>query len=371
MSTRKIIVSIVGIISVLGASLYIVFAISGSRVDPPDLRIVPPTKQVKVRAIVNADLSSQIELTGRLSAPDKIEVFSEVGGTLLPSSERFKEGNYFAKGSPLVSIDPTEQKLSLLAQKSSLMNQITLMLPDLKTDYPESFPQWEQYLANMELEKALAPLPKPVNQKERYYVSVKNLYNLYYTIKGLEERLKKYVIYAPFSGKVSASSITPGTLVRVGQNLGSFFDTGNYELEAAVNLDDLPFIGIGDKVQLTGDKASQQWQGTVRRISDVVDPNTQTAKVFIRVQGQNLKEGMYLSAAIQGKPLKQVVEIPRKLLQNGNQVYVVQDSVLKLREIELVQIKPQTVLVKGLPDQTALLDEVVIGAFEGMKVNSY
>ncbi len=371
MSTRKIIVSIVGVLLILVAAGGIFQAIVSSRVDPPTLEVVNPPKQVKGRTVQNQALSSQIEITGRLTAPQQIDVFSEVGGTLKPQSSRFKEGNYFSKGSALIVIDDTEQKLSLLAQKSSLMNQITLLLPDLKVDYPESFPQWEAYLNQMEPEKSLAALPDPVNQKERYFISARNLYNLYYSIKSQEERMKKYTIRAPFSGRVSESSITAGTLVRVGQKLGSFFNSNNYELEAAVNLEDLEFIKVGNKVSLDADNLEGEWSGTIRRISDVVDANTQTVKVFIGVSGKGLKEGMYLSGNIKGQTLKDVVELPRKLVNESNQIYIIQDSLLKLHAVETVQRTAEQVYVQGIPDNTQILDEVLIGAYEGLKVNVY
>ena len=72
------------------------------------------------------------------------------------------------------------------------MNQITLMLPDLKSDYAESFPAWEAYLQNLDPEKPLAPLPDPATNQEKYFVSARNLYNLYYTIQSQEKRLTKY-----------------------------------------------------------------------------------------------------------------------------------------------------------------------------------
>ncbi|MEL6589143.1 MAG: efflux RND transporter periplasmic adaptor subunit [Bacteroidota bacterium] len=372
MSTRKILVSIVGIILILGASGAVFQAIVGSREDPPILQVATPPKQVKGLMVKNEDLSSEIEITGRLSAPQQIDVFSEVGGTLKSQSSRFKEGNYFSKGAPLIVIDDTEQRLSLLAQKSSLMNQITLLLPDLKVDYPQSFPQWEAYLNEMDLEAKLAALPEPVDQKERYFISARNLYNLYYTIKSQEERLKKYTIRAPFSGRVSESLITAGTLVRVGQKLGSFFNSNNYELEAAVNLEDLEFIKVGNKVTLETDgEKPLTYQGTIRRISDVVDANTQTVKVFIAVSGKGLKEGMYLSGEIKGQPLNAVVALPRKLVNESNQIYIIQDSVLKLHPVQTVQTTAEQVYVQGIPDNTQILNEVVIGAYEGLKVNVY
>lgn len=371
MSTRKIIVSIVGVLLILAAAGGIFQTIVKSRVEPPTLEIITPPKQVKGRMVQNQALSSQIEITGRLTAPQQIDVFSEVGGTLKSQSSRFKEGNYFAKGSALIVIDDTEQKLTLLAQKSSLMNQITLLLPDLKIDYPESFPQWEAYLSQMDLEKNLVPLPEAVNQKERYFISARNLYNLYYSIKSQEVRMKKYTIRAPFSGRVSESSITAGTLVRVGQKLGSFFNSNNYELEAAVNLEDLSFIKVGNKVSLDAENLAGEWSGKIRRISDVVDPNTQTIKVFIGISGKGLKEGMYLSGNIKGQALNDVVALPRKFVNENNQIYIIQDSVLKLYAITPVQTTAEQVYVQGIPDNTQILNEVVIGAYEGLKVNVY
>ena len=61
------------------------------------------------------------------------------------------------------------------------MNQITLMLPDLKSDYPDSFPAWEKYLKEMNIEEALSALPSPISDQERYFISARNLYNLYYS----------------------------------------------------------------------------------------------------------------------------------------------------------------------------------------------
>ncbi|MEM6766387.1 MAG: HlyD family efflux transporter periplasmic adaptor subunit [Bacteroidota bacterium] len=369
MTTRQITITLAILLLVVGAGG---FAYLRSQKAPAETK--PPTKgvkMVKVRQVENQTIKTDISLTGRLVAKQMIEVFAEVSGLLMPDNNRFKEGNYYKKGQALIQIDDREHQMNLLAQKSSLMNQITLMLPDLKTDYPESFPNWEGYLKEMDIKETLRELPEPVSDQERYFVSAKNIYNLYYTIQSLETRSDKYQIQAPFNGVVTEANIFEGTLVRSGQKLGEFINPYVYELEAAVDVNDISFFKIGDQVILTSNDMVGEWKGRVSRISDRIDPNTQTLRVFITTSGKQLKEGMYLNASVQGNIVKDALEISRALLINNDQVYVVQDSLLKLQQVEPVFMGAKSAIVKGLEGGTTLVDESVVGAYEGLKVGPY
>ena len=345
--------------------------ISGQKKPAEQKAIEKVTKQVKSIPVKNEELTTSLEITGRLQANLKVELFAEVGGVLLTNGNRFKEGNNFQKGQKLIQIDNEEQKLGLLAQKSGLMNQITLMLPDLKSDYPESFPAWETYLNQMNVNQALQPLPKPVSDQEKYYVSARNLYNLYYTIQSQEKRMEKYTITAPFNGALASTSITEGTVVRVGQKLGDFMNTWSYELEASVNEADINLLKIGSQVELKSDNSNASWKGSVARISKVVDPATQTIKVFIRTSGKGLKEGMYLSGKVKGRKIENAFEISRNLIVDQNKVFTIKDSALKIVEIESVHISSNTVIIKGLEDGMILLGESIAGGYEGMEVATY
>ncbi|MEM8886963.1 MAG: HlyD family efflux transporter periplasmic adaptor subunit [Bacteroidota bacterium] len=345
--------------------------ISGMK-KPAELKEVSKVvKQVKGLEVKNTSLTTQLEITGRLQAAKKIEVFTEVGGTLLPNGNRFREGNFFKKGAVLVKVDNGEQMLGLLAQKSSLMNQITLMLPDLKSDYPSSFPNWQQYLDKMDVNKALEPLPEPVSDQEKYFVSARNLYNLYYNIQSQEKRMGKFTVHAPFNGALSQAMITEGTLVRAGQKLGEFMNTYTFELEASVNEGDIDLLRRGNKVELFADDKSKSWKGTVIRISNTIDPATQTVKVFISVSGEGLREGMYLSGTVNGRQLDNVFEISRNLLIDQDKVFLIQDSLLKIVEVEPLYLTSQNAIVSGLPNESIMMNEALIGAYEGLKVNTY
>jgi len=56
-----------------------------------------------------------------------------------------------------------------------LVNAITLLMPDLKIDYPQSFQQWKAYLDKFDVEISVLPLPEPLNDQEKYFIASKNL----------------------------------------------------------------------------------------------------------------------------------------------------------------------------------------------------
>jgi len=71
------------------------------------------------------------------------------------------------------------------------------------------------------------------------------------------------------------------------------------------------------------------------------------------------------------KPEKDAFEIPRKVLVNNNSVYIVNDTVLKLTRVQPVYFKDQSVIIKGLPDGSKTLTQMVPGAYDGMSVKIY
>lgn len=359
---------------VLGLVLLVVAYLVATRLT--EEKPAPPRKEearskpaVQTFSATVEEVATSLDVQGELVAFDKIDIFSEVTGALVSTSRPFKVGTYFPKGSVLIKVDNSEARLALLAQKSSLLNAITQLMPDLKVDYPESFAHWEQYLDNFDPEAAIKPLPEAVNDQEKYFIASRNLYTQYYNIKSQEERLGKYELLAPFGGVLTATSINPGAVVRAGQKLGELMNTGNYELQVTVPLSDLKYIQVGNTVNLYSDDLEGEWTGRVKRINNQVDAGTQTVKVFISASGSNLREGMYLRGDIAARSIENAVRIPRELLIDQRAVYVVRDSTLELEPVEVVKITADAAIVRGLPEGTRLLKELLPNIFDGMKVS--
>lgn len=366
--TQRRLLIVLGLILIIGAVMASQW-LSEQKEEAPRKQEVDRVKQVGIQQVRNETLATTLEVQGQLTAFDKVDLFSEVGGMLKSTAKPFKVGTYFAKGSPMLRIDNTETGLALLAQKSTLMNAIAQLMPDLKIDYPQSFLQWETYLNDFNIDAPLASFPEPVSQQEKRFLAARNLYTQYYNIKSQEERLNKFTIYAPFSGVLTQTNVHPGTVVRVGQSLGSFMATGNYELVATVPLEDLNYIKTGNRVQLQSEDVDGNWSGTVKRISDQIDPASQTVQVFIGVSGKGLREGMYLRGTVKAQDIPSAFRIDRNLLVSQRQVYLVRDSMLRLTPVEVVKIASDYVIIRGLPDGTSVLQELVPGAYDGMKVS--
>ncbi|MCB0642176.1 MAG: HlyD family efflux transporter periplasmic adaptor subunit, partial [Phaeodactylibacter sp.] len=265
--TAKRIGIVAGFIILLGS--FAVFRILGNMKEPPKRKTVEQaTREVEAFEVKNGNVPNFMEVQGTLVAFDKIGIFAEVTGTLKPTGRPFKVGTYYPKGTLLVNVEDTEARLSILSQKSNLLNSITQMMPDLRIDYPESFEQWSTYLNSFNVEEPLKAFPEPKSEQEKLFVASRNIQSQFYSIQSAEERLSKYQLYAPFSGVLTNVSINPGALVRVGQQLGELMKTSEYELEATIPLSELKYIKVGNPVKLFSEDVEGEWQGTVKRISD-------------------------------------------------------------------------------------------------------
>lgn len=325
--------------------------------------------EVATMKVENSNVVTSLDIQGELVAFNKINIFSEVAGTLKATSKPFKVGTWFAKGDLMLALDETEARLALLSQKSALQNAITQLMPDLKIDYPESFAQWKKYLDDFDVEAPIPSFPKALNDQEKYFIASRNLLTQFYNIRSAETRLSKFNIYAPFSGILTMANTNVGALVSPGQNLGELMNNGVYELKATVPLSELEYLKPGNTVQLVSDGIDGTWSGKVKRIGDQIERSTQTAIVFIGVSGQNLREGMYLRGRGNGEKVESAIKIPRKLLVNQQSVFAVKEGLLTLEPVEVVKIVEEEAIVVGLKDGTEILREVVPGLSAGMKVN--
>lgn len=325
-------------------------------------------ERIGTMAVESGDIRTTVTITGPLTALDHVDIYAEVSGVLLPTGKRFRPGNRFEKGEPLIRIDDSVYRNNLLAQKSGLLNTFTLLLPDLSIDFPESEERWRAYLERFDLHKPLSPLPETGSEKERYYIASRNVFSQFYTIKSMEATLAKYTIRAPYGGVVTASEINPGTLVRQGQKLGEFASTDMYEMEAFADLEEIRLLRIGMPAVLACDDLPGTFRGTVSRISEVIDQHTQLVGVYITTTEGRLRDGLYMTASIESDPIVGAARIPRSALIGNGRVWVVRDSVLVLQEIDVDAYEDGQIVVRGLANGTVVVTEPPAEAVEGMKI---
>lgn len=306
--------------------------------------------------------------TGKLRAVNRFEIFSQVDGQLLPSTINFKAGNTYQKGEVILEVDQQEFKMGLLAKKNDFVSMITAVLPDLKSDYPDSYTIWRNYVSSIDVQKSLPEIPQAGSEQEKFYLSGKGIFSNYYTVRSSEEKLAKYTIRAPFSGVVTQAKVQAGTAVRNGSELGTLISTSSYDLEITVPLSMLSSIEVGTAAELQSSDIRGSWSGEVVRIGGVIDERSQSVNVYIRTKGSQLKEGLYLTASIQQTPYTGAMSLPRKMVNDQNTTFVVQDNQLREMKVNVLARRGDLAIIEALPEGTAVLSTVVKSAYEGMPV---
>lgn len=367
MDTRKILLSVIGLLLIVAAVFGAKAIIDSNVKDTPP--VSKSVKNVFVDTVENGTVPIVVPANGRVTALHKLELFSEVQGIFQSSSKDFRPGQRYDKGQVLISINSQEYAASVQSAKSELYNRITSIMPDLRLDFPEAFPKWESYLQQFDINKEIPVLPEVDSEKEKYFITGRGIFSAYYGVKNLEERLSKYIITAPFDGVLTEALVTRGTLVRQGQKLGEFIDPSVYELEVAIAKKFSDVLETGKEVELTNLDGTESYTGKVSRINARVDQESQTIQVFIAVSGQGIKEGMFLQAKLNAKAEEDAIEIPRELLVDRSKVFVVRDNVLDLVEVNPVFFGKNTVVVKGLKNGQKILSTNFSGAYPGMLVN--
>lgn len=343
----------------------------GMKEPPEPKKEYSPLKYVKTQKAEFHNYTAEITAFGRLSAKDKIDVYSEVPGNLEQSSPPFKVGVTFKKGQKMLEIDSREARLNLNAQKSSFLSALTRMMSDMKSEFPASYPDWNGFLEKFEIDEPLPELPGHKSAKEKYFLASRQIFNLYYQIKNLELRYSKYSIEAPFDGAVTQSFAEAGMLVNPGQKLGSFAGIADYELELAVNKDDIGFIRAGSPAIISNENSSRTWSGKITRIAKNIDPQTQTVKVFLNARGGGLSGGLYLKASIRGSEIKNVFRLPRKALAGEDEVYFVKNGALDKTKVKIFRISEKFVYVRGVDEGMEIIVESLADTPLGTKVETY
>lgn len=360
------------ILSALGIVLVIVAVFAAKLIIDSNTKEVPPVKKtvksVFIDTVENRTVPIVLPANGNITALHKLELYSEVQGIFRYTSKDFRPGMEYKKGQVLLGIDSEEYSASVQSAKSDLYNNITSIMPDLRLDYPDAFKKWEVYLQNFDITKPVPPLPETTSDQEKYFITGRGIISAYYRVKNLEERLYKYTIVAPYDGILTEALVNKGTLIRPGQKLGEFIDPSVYELEVSIAKKFSDLLQIGEKVELSNLEGSKSYEGIVTRINGKVNQETQSIRVFIKVNNPELSEGMYLEAKLDAKNEKNAIEIPRELLVERSKVFVVQDSVLNLVDVDPVYFTNNTVVIKGLKDGTRILSASVPGAYSGMLV---
>jgi multidrug efflux pump subunit AcrA (membrane-fusion protein) len=369
MKKRQIIIIAVAVLIVVAAKL--VSDVVGTPKERPKPQPKEKINTVFVDTVALSDIPIIVESTGRLQAVDRIELYSEVQGAMLPDGGRFRAGTSFRKGETLFSIRADDQRAAVISSRSNFLQNLSTVMPDIRLDHEESYPAWNTFLSDADAETGVPILPDNMSESLERFLTGRGILSSYYAMRNAEAQLAKYTIRAPFSGVLTEASVIPGSVVRTGTRLGLFLRPEVYELEVAVDASTIHYLEIGQMVELSKADSEQRFNGEIVRVNKALDPSTQLCSFFVKVSDPALQDGMYLQAQVQAATIEGAFRVSRSTLLDQQAVYVVQDSLLRRQEVEVLHTNSGSTVIRGLKDGQVVLSQVPPDAFEGMKVQIY
>lgn len=358
---RTVILLAIAVLASFGAVKFILSQMK----EPEEIEKVESIRMVEVIQVKPEVHEAELNLIGNLKALKRIEIYAEVGGVLL--SGNLKEGTRLKKGDLLLSVESRDVALGLKAQKSQFISQVAGVMGDLKTDFETEYPKWESFLNELNVDEVLPALPGISDVKLKRFIAGKNILNTYYSILSNQEKLAKYTLVAPFDGVITMATVDQGSLVRMGQKVGEFISTVQMEYITEVSVTDLNYLQVGNKLSLKSEDLNQSWTGQIYRINERLEAGSQMVKVFAKVSGEGLKEGMFLTGIAYSQKLKDAIEVDRSLLQNGA-LFIAENEKVKAHPVELLHINGKKAIVRGLKTGQLLITGNVKGLYDGLTI---
>ncbi len=368
MQLRQIIIVVVGV-SIIGGSFVLGNYLSNLK-EEPEVKAVPEVKRyVQTDRVAYKELPTEIIAHGRVRSAHSLDAIAEVSGIMTRGSVPLKEGQKFSKGTLLYKIDDTEARLNLQSMKSNFLRDLAAILPDLKIDFNENFSAWEEYFQKISLDAPIPPLPEHKSTKEKTFLATRNIFSSFYGIKSAEVNLSKYRVHAPFNGAIAEVVLETGSFVNPGTRIARLIQSEQMEIKVDVSTDDIRWITIGSSGTILSEDNNQEWNGKVVRIGEFVNEATQSIDVFLSVDNTSdgMYDGEYLKVKIPGRTVPEGMEIPRAALINHDQVYTLEDSILRVKKVNLVKLNNETAIFNGLPEGSEIVVEPLINAHNNMK----
>jgi cobalt-zinc-cadmium efflux system membrane fusion protein len=132
---------------------------------------------------------------------------------------------------------------------------------------------------------------------------------------------------APVTGEIVERLVGPGQLLQSGATqCFTISNTNTVWVLVNVYQIDLPFVHIGDGVEVNTDSYPELFHGKISYIAPALDPNTRTlqARIVTQNPGKKLKKDMYVTALVKAGTIADAITVPDAaiLRDTENQTFV-------------------------------------------------
>ncbi len=299
---------------------------------------------------------------------------AEVSGAIVSISPKFVAGGMFEADEELMRIDPATYEVAV--------EQAEALLEQRQIEYDGAAKlRTEGYRAESEYAAARAALATAKAELVR-----------------AQRNLDRTRIRLPYAGLVRSKEADIGQYVNVGNRLGVTFSTELAEIRLPLTDRDLAFLDLpdpaaaaadvtetGPSVVLTARQRGEiaSWTGNIVRTEGVVDETTRVTFAVAAIgdpylrgasapDTQPLPMGTFVTAAIDGIEVEDVIRIPRAALRGNGQLVVVNDeNRIEIRDVDVLRTDAEFAYVRdGVSEGERISLTVIENPINGLLVRT-
>ncbi len=349
---------------------------------------------------------------GNVMPAQRIDLRPEVSGQVINQSAELIPGGFFKKGDVIVRIDPRDYQYAVDQQKAKLESAVFALKQE----------EGQQYIAEREwklLGKEVATTPAGRDlalRKPHLQYAKATLEAASSALKNARLNLERTTIRAPFNAMVLEENIDTGQYLTPQTTIATLIGTDQYWVQAAISVDDLPFLILpgtngtpGSPVTVIREGSRDlhiEKEGHLIRLYGDVGQGGLMARSLIAIDdplGFEVKEkqpamvlspeeidggqtethelplliGDYVQVMIEGPIMKNIFVVPRKAIREGDRIWIMNEkNELEIRSIEIVwryhdQNRDEVWIRRGLEDGDQIVMTRIGSPLPGMPLQLF
>ena len=360
------------------------------RSNPPDaLREKPPEAVLQVESLIAKPqrYAIEIESYGTIQARTQGTLTAQVNGEIINVADKFRAGSFFEKGDLLLQIDQRDFQTNLINAQANV-TQAQATVAQEKAQAEQAARDWQR-LGNT------GKAPDLVLRKPQLSAAQAQLEWNKAALAKAKLDLSRTRITAPYAGRIISKHVDLGQYVTAGTDLAQIFAIDYVEVRLPLTSREYSQIDLVESYRGENNIATAQnspaaqiisqvgnqafiFDGYISRTEGVFDTSTRQTYVVAHVDdpygkrsdnAPPLKIGQFVTARIKGRELNQVFVVPNQAVYQGSYLFVVQDGVVKRREIDLLwQDDENSVISKGLKTNDVVVTTPLNDTISGTKV---
>ncbi|MEO1028740.1 MAG: efflux RND transporter periplasmic adaptor subunit, partial [Pseudomonadota bacterium] len=305
-----------------------------------------------------------IEETGTVEPRAELTISPQVGGRIKTVSPALAAGGAFKAGETLFTIDQEDFRLRLRQAEADLRTANSNLALE-QAEAASAIREWN--LVNPG--EAVPPLVgrEPQLAQARASVEVANA-----SIEDAKLALRRTRFSFPFDGRVLATTLQPGVVVAPNQPYGTVYQDDSVEVVIFLAADDLASLEpiIGRTATVTNGSGVSA-DAIVTRVDGVLDARSRQAGIILSFENDvPFIPGSFVSAALQGPVLEDVISLPPGAVSAAGQVWIVENDRLSRRKLEVLSRTDAAVLVTRFATGDGVVTTPPAGAREGQTVRT-